>query len=221
MSRLSESMILSGHHSHLLSAVRTFVALLVIGLYAGGSTAPSWVTANECENQYQDHCATIPKSEIAQDMRALLGTASATDLTAPDPADLPRLDLNRPRSAYRIGRQDELTITVWGPKDIWSEISAQGQQSPHATVVQDDGTIVLPLLKNVQVEGLTLTEALTKIADLFKTVAGSAFQVDGQITKFRSKCVLLDGAFKKRGVVYLGPTGVPLGEAISGSGGGL
>lgn len=203
-----------------LFAGTRFVGLLVaVHVLAGCTTAPSWPTAQECEAD-PPRCA-IPSWQIAQDMNALSTAAAPTDPALADPAKLPTLSPTNPRPAYRIGPLDELTITVWGAKEIWSEITDQSQQPTRVTTVQDDGTIVLPLLKSIQVAGNTVNEALAKITDSYKTVLGATFQVDGQITKFRSKPVLLDGAINKPGIVYLSPEVRTLGEAISIAGGGF
>src|SRR5690606_9876313 len=47
---------------------------------------------------------------------------------------------------------------------------------------------------------------------------GTSFQVDGSITKFRSKPVFLDGAVSKPGMIYLSNEVRTLGEAIASSG---
>src|SRR5262249_51989723 len=124
------------------------------------------------------------------------------------------------RQGYRLGPLDEVTITVWGTKEIWSEITDQSQQPSRVTTVQEDGTIVLPLLANVPVAGLTLSEALARITERYKSVLASAFQVDGQITKYRSQPVQLDGAVAKPGTVYISNEIRTLGQAISFGGGG-
>lgn len=136
-----------------------------------------------------------------------------------EPVSLHRLIAKEPRPAYRLGLQDEIAITVWGTKDIWSEIRTQSEQVPQTTVVRDDGTIVLPLLENISVAGLTVPEALAKVANAYKSTLGIPFQVDGWVTKYRSKSVLLDGMFIKPGVTYLSAESVTLGEMINSVGG--
>lgn len=167
-------------------------------------------------------CSTAPRWEVNTGMRELL-SAPAHSVAAPgaaDPASLPRLEPGA-RPAYRLGPQDELAITVWGPREVWSEVTVQAGQNPRALTVQDDGTLVLPLLRKVNVLGLTVDEALARIAEGYRGVAGSRFQVDGSLTRQRSKAVLMEGAVVRPGVAYLGPDLLTLGEAISGAAGGL
>lgn len=189
-----------------------------MGILAGCSTAPSWKSSGEC-SVLPDSCSGVPDWQVARDFKGLSGAAIPADDSLADAAALRRLDPSQPRPAYRIGPLDELTITVWGAKEIWSEITDQSQQPTRVTSVLEDGTIVLPLLKNVQVNGLTVSQALAKIAAAYRDVLGSAFQVDGQVTRFRSKSVLLDGAVGKPGAVYLSNDVRTLGEAILAGGG--
>lgn len=200
------------------SCFRLPAVLLAVGILAGCSTAPSWKTSGECR-VLPDSCAGIPDWQVARDFKVLSSAAVPAGDPLADAATLRRLDPGQPRPAYRIGPLDELTITVWGAREIWSEITDQSQQPTRITTVLEDGTIVLPLLKNVQVSGLTVGEALAKIAAAYRDVLGSAFQVDGQVTKFRSKPVLLDGAVGRPGTVNLGNDVRTLGEAILASGG--
>jgi polysaccharide export outer membrane protein len=205
-------------------AARIAVAWVALAIATGCTTAPSWVTSEQCANQrdsFPELCAVIPANRIAQDFSALAASPAAPDVALADPASLKRLDPAAPRPAYRIGPHDELTVTVWGSREIWAEITDQSLQPTRTTTVQDDGTIVLPLIMGVQVGGLTLSEALHRISDAYRKVLGSSFQVDGQISRFRSKPVLLDGAVTKPGTVFLSNEVRTLGEAIASGGGGV
>gem|GEM_PF-5233077 len=192
--------------------------LLAVVILAGCSTAPSWKTSDQC-SAVPEYCSGVSDSQVAQDFRRLASTTIPADDWLDDAASLHRLNPSRPRPAYRIGPLDELTITVWGAREIWAEITDQSQQPTRVTSVLEDGTIVLPLLNSVQVNGLTVSEALAKIVASYRDVLGSAFQVDGQVTKFRSKSVLLDGAVNRPGAVYLSNDVRTLGEAILVGGG--
>jgi len=164
-------------------------------------------------------CSTTPRWDAALSGDALQGISRPIGPIIEDPVSLPRLNIRNIRPSYHLGPQDELTITIWGARDILSEIKTLSEQVPHTTVVQDDGTVVLPLLENVSVVGLTVSRALAKIAGAYKKTLGVPFQVDGGVSKFRSKGVLLDGAFSKPGVSYLGPDLMTLGEVVTNAGG--
>lgn len=174
--------------------------LIAAGLLGGCTTAPYWET------------------QLRMDELIL---SSSPEATPPGPEELPRLATNMQRSGYRIGPQDELTVTIWGSKEMWSAITAQGEQAPQTVLVQDDGSIVLPLLKPIRVEGLPLREILTKVAEEYRKTLGELVQVDGKVSRYRARGVLLDGAFSKPGIVYLSPDLRTLGEAVTAAGGGL
>lgn len=169
-------------------------------------------------------CSTAPRWEVNTGISALLSApadpVAATATATADPAILPRLEPGD-RPAYRLGPQDELAITVWGPREVWSEVTVQAGQIPRALTVQDDGTLLLPLLRKVNVLGLTVDEALARIAEGYRGVVGSRFQVDGSLTRQRSKAVLIEGAVARPGMAYLGPDLLTLGEVVSGAAGGL
>ena len=214
----------AGSRSPVFSGRIALGLCFAVCLVAGCSTAPSWVTAEECDwspDATNNPCALIPSWQIARDFQALASDAVAGDAQLADSASLRRLSPAAPRPAYRLGPDDELSIAVWGSKEIWSEITDQSLQPTRVTSVQEDGTIVLPLLVPVDVGGLTLSEALAKISDSYRRILGSTFQVNGQITKFRSKPVQLDGAITRPGTVYLSPEVRTLSEAVSIGGGGL
>lgn len=198
---------------------RMLVLLLSVSGVLGCTTAPSWPTAKVCSD-FPDRCEGLTW-QIAQDMRTLVHEPAPANTGLEDPEKLARLAPQGPYPAYRIGLLDELTITVWGAREIWAEITDQSQQPTRITTVQNDGTIVLPLLKSVKVAGLTVSEAFAKITKAYRRLDGSSFQVTGRVTKFQSKPVLLDGAINKPGTTYLSTAVRTLGEAVTGSGGGL
>ncbi len=74
----------------------------------------------------------------------LAGCTPATDLTAPPPSAY----------VYRIGPEDQLTISVWKNEDI-----------SRTVVVRPDGMISLPLLNDVQAAGLTPEELRQTLAE--------------------------------------------------------
>lgn len=165
-------------------------------------------------------CTTAPKWQTDQAMGDLVATEPAP-VAAADPATLPRIPPGTPRQPYRLGAGDELSITVWGPREIWQEVSAQGAPAARTVTVQDDGTVVLPLIRRTAVVNLTLDEALQRIGDAYRSVSGARFQVDASMTRFRARPVLVEGAVTKPGLAFIGPELTTVGEAIVGAGGGL
>ena len=207
-------------------AMRTVGPISLAFIIAGCTTAPSWPTPRECspfaaESVPGPSCTEPSNEKIALDFKAFLEAAVGDRTKLSDASALRRLNPADPRPAYRIGPLDEISISVWGAKEIWTEITVQSLEPIKVQSVQEDGTIVLPLLANTHVADLTLSDALAKIANQYRQVGGTSFQVDGQIVKFRSKPVQLDGAFHKPGTIYLSNEVRTLGEAISFGGGGF
>ena len=199
-----------------------FGLVFLTSFIAGCTSAPSWPTVAECNaspNESWEGCAE--PSKIAQDFKTLLESTVNNGEKLSDASALRRLNPSESRPAYLLGPLDELSVTVWGAREIWSEITDLSHQPTRVTSIQDNGTIVLPLLPNTHIANLTLSDALAKIAEQYRKVIGTTFQVDGLVTRFRSKPVQLDGAFIKPGTVYLSNEIRTLGDAISIGGGGF
>jgi polysaccharide export outer membrane protein len=93
---------------------------------------------------------------------------------------------------YRIGAGDVLQIMVWKEPDA----------SVPSVVVRPDGKIAVPLLKEVDVMGLTPTQAEQAItAKLVQFIHGADVTV--VVTGIHSKRIYLVGAVKKEGPIPL------------------
>ena len=91
---------------------------------------------------------------------------------------------------YRIGAGDLLTISVWKEPDA----------SVPSAVVRTDGKISMPLLKEVEVAGLTPTQVEKTItAKLSKLINGADVTV--VVTAINSKKVYVVGAVRREGPI--------------------
>jgi polysaccharide export outer membrane protein len=118
-------------------------------------------------------------------------TAAATPASAaavPETRDTPA----RPAlpDEYRIGAGDVLQVSVW----------KEPEASVGATVVRPDGKIGLPLLKEVEVVGMTPSEAEKAItAKLGRLIPGADVTV--VVSAIHSKKIYMVGAVKKEGPI--------------------
>jgi len=107
---------------------------------------------------------------------------------------------------YRIGEEDELTISVYGD----TELAA-------TQTVRPGGRIAFPLIGDIKASGLTADELRRQI-----TARISRYRRDPQVTvivgKFNSKKINILGQVKAPGLLRLGPD-ISLLEAISRAGG--
>lgn len=92
------------------------------------------------------------------------------------------------RSDYRIGRQDLLEVSVF---DV--------EQLDQTVRVADDGSISMPLLGRLDVEGLTKSDLERKIAGMLEERFVRNPQVTVFIREYESKKVAVSGAVKKPG----------------------
>ena len=107
--------------------------------------------------------------------------------TQGDSAGAPRLPTD-----YRIGAEDELTISVWHEAEL-----SQG------VVVRPDGLITLPLLNELKVLGLTTDELQALLTEKLKTVVNDP-QVTVIVKAVHSRKVFAMGNVAKQGVYPLG-----------------
>lgn len=92
------------------------------------------------------------------------------------------------RSDYRIGRQDLLEISVFDVEELDQTVR-----------VADDGSITMPLLGRLAVEGLTKSELEGLIARLLEARYVRDPQVTVFVKEYESKRVAVSGAVKKPG----------------------
>jgi polysaccharide export outer membrane protein len=117
--------------------------------------------------------------------------ASAAASPSPSVSDTPPSQKTRGvPDDYQIGAGDTLQISVW----------KEPEASVQNTVVRPDGKIGMPLLKEVEVVGLTPTEAEKLIASgLSKYIPGADVTV--VVSGIHSKKIYIVGAVKKEGPI--------------------
>lgn len=109
-------------------------------------------------------------------------------------------------SAYRIGTDDVLAISVWDNKDL-----------DQTVFVRPDGKISLPLVGEVQAGGLTVAELTGALTEQYsKTIKGAHVTVG--VKEIRSRPVYFVGSFGKPGPMQL-TQDLTLLQAISLAGG--
>jgi polysaccharide export outer membrane protein len=112
----------------------------------------------------------------------------------------------QPPPSYRIGVDDILAVTVWDNKDL-----------DETAFVRPDGKISLPLLGEIQAEGLTVTELAAQLNEQYgKTVKGA--QATVLIKEIRSRPIFFVGGVPKSGPMQL-TQDLTLLQAISLAGG--
>jgi polysaccharide export outer membrane protein len=97
-----------------------------------------------------------------------------------------------PPIGYRVGADDELTISVWHEPEL-----SQG------VVVRPDGMITLPLINDVKVVGLTTEELQALLTEKLKTVVNEP-QVTVIVKTIRNQRVFVMGAVGKQGSYPMG-----------------
>lgn len=100
----------------------------------------------------------------------------------------PGLSSEASRSDYRIGRQDLLEIRVFDVEELDQTVR-----------VADDGTITVPLLGRLSVDGMTKFDLESMIADLLEDRYVRNPQVTVFVRDYESKKIAVTGAVKQPG----------------------
>lgn len=108
---------------------------------------------------------------------------------------------------YVVGEGDVLKITVYGHDDLSTTVRIGG-----------DGSVVMPLLGQVEVTGLPVSEIAEKLTTLFADGYIVNPQVSVFVVEFRSKRAVILGQVQKPGLYEL-PGQTTLLELISKAGG--
>jgi polysaccharide biosynthesis/export protein len=109
--------------------------------------------------------------------------------------------------AYRIGPRDLLEIKVFETEQL--NVSRR---------VAEDGTINLPLVGDVEVAGMTETEAARKIKEVLEVKLLNRASVTVQVLEYRSRPISVIGAVRQAGSLSLAGRWTLL-EAITAAGG--
>ena len=113
--------------------------------------------------------------------------------------------------SYRLYPRDSVTLSVYGEPDISTQLRLSG-----------NGSINIPLLGNLNVGGLSLSEAEKKIAQAY--VEREIFidpQITLQVTEYSKKEISILGQISSQGRIELPPEMASLSiiEAVSSAGG--
>ncbi len=109
-------------------------------------------------------------------------------------------------TAYRIGPDDVLNITVWDQKDL-----------DQTVFVRPDGKISLSLIGEIQAGGVTVAELASQLTELYGRTIRNA-QVTVSVREIRSRPIFFLGGVMKAGPVQLTQQ-LTLVQALSAAGG--
>jgi polysaccharide export outer membrane protein len=129
--------------------------------------------------------------QVATDIPAAKAAIRSIDATpASATYDVGQNTTSRTQDEYRIGAGDVLQVSVW----------KEPEASAPSTVVRPDGKIGLPLLKEIEVAGLTTKEAEKAIAERLSSYIPGA-DVTVIVAGINSKKIYIVGAVKKEGPI--------------------
>lgn len=150
-------------------------------------------------------CVSVP--DIDEDFRGISGLDTEIAFTSEylSTESLARTSPGETPPAYRVGPNDEMTVFVMGRDELGSQIpvdTAGAFGRLRASIVQENGQIVLPLLGSVPVSGRSVEQVRTLVEDAY---AGRIAQsnVDVIMQNCRSQPVHVTGAVNAPATYYL------------------
>jgi polysaccharide export outer membrane protein len=168
------------------------LAVIALGGTGLNSVAFGAHTPQQAGNPQQDPSSPAKQTDAKQSPDTTAAKPQAASI--PLPTD------------YRVGAEDELTISVWHEPEF-----------SQAVVVRPDGMITLPLINEIKVSGLTTEEMQALLTEKLKTVVNDP-QVTVIVKAVKSRKIFLVGNVIKQGVYPLGGRKTAL-EAIAEAGG--
>lgn len=126
--------------------------------------------------------------------------------------------LGKKATAYLIGPQDILLITVWDHPEITLPLGQYRQDAAAGSVVDDAGDLFFPHVGKFHVAGLSSGQAREKLAGLLGKVLQNP-QVDVKVIAFRAQKVYIGGEVRNSGMYPITDVPLTLTEAVNRAGG--
>jgi polysaccharide export outer membrane protein len=117
---------------------------------------------------------------------------------------------------YVLGGRDRITVSVWGRDDLGSPQTTEASQ--RVSMVQANGTIFLPFLGDVDVEGQTVHQVRQMLTELYEPIQETP-QINIDIVSCGSRRVQIEGEVESPGGVHLCFDNLTLGSVLARAGG--
>ena len=152
---------------------------------------------------------------------AMAGCSSKEDLILFNETNVTNPQANKsvtaisdPQFEYKIQPHDRISITMYNHPELGTTSATSQKQDLRGVLVNSQGYVRLPLIKNIRIAGLTQTAAQTKVEKAYKAYLEDA-ELDLQVLNKRAHIL---GEVNKPGVIHLFNEKAPLLQVIAQAG---
>ncbi|KHT52212.1 polysaccharide export protein [Vibrio sinaloensis] len=198
---------------------KLLLAMVIPALLAGCTTPGSHLST---DNKNIVETETNQESTVSEQVNLYPLTAQTVSTLPKERSFVsqanPELDQMIANYEYRVGPGDILNVTVWDHPELTIPAGSYRSASEAGNWVHADGTIFYPYIGTVEVQGKTVREIRSDIAQRLAKYLESP-QVDVNVAAFRSQKTYITGAISKPGQQAITNIPLTLLDAINRAGG--
>ncbi|TGA73329.1 polysaccharide export protein [Aliivibrio fischeri] len=200
---------------------RSLASALLLVMLSGCTVFPGSHISTSDKNKVEEEQSEDNQNTYSSDINVYeLTPQKVADYQVKQASAQANLELEEQVASYeyRVGPGDILNVTIWDHPELTIPAGSYRSSSESGNWVHADGTIFYPYIGTVEVEGKTVREIRTEIAQKLRKFIESP-QVDVNVAAFRSKKAYVTGEVENPGQQAITNIPLTLLDAVNRSGG--